>query len=125
MWFFKKNNVLVGKFDFRNLNIDLLTTDDFIYLDPPYLNTTATYNENCGWTENDEDDLYKLCEKLNEKGVKFGLSGVFSNKGIVNDKLIKWCEENKWNVYTFDKFSYMACGKGNSNATEVFIRNFS
>lgn len=122
--FFQSNNVFVEKCDFRTLDFDLLSKDDFVYLDPPYLNTTATYNENGGWTEEDEDDLYKLCEDLNARGIKFGLSNVFSDKGIRNDKLIKWCDENNWNIYVFDKVSYSACGKGNSNAKEVFIRNY-
>ena len=52
------------------------------------------------------------------------MSNVFINKGKTNDKLIEWCNENKWNVYTFDKFTYMACGKGNSNAKEVFIKTY-
>jgi DNA adenine methylase Dam len=120
--FFKKNNVLVGKCDFKNLNIDLLTTDDFVYLDPPYLNTTATYNNS--WKEKDENDLYKFCEELNNRGIKFGMSNVFLNKGKSNDKLKEWCEKNNWNVYTFNNFTYSACGKGNSEAVEVFIRNF-
>lgn len=110
--------------DFRNLKIDKLNKNDFVYLDPPYLNTTATYNENEGWTEKDEEDLYKLCEDLNDKGIKFGLSNVFENKGIKNEKLINWCNNKNWNVYTFDKFTYCACGKGNSNAKEVFITNY-
>ena len=87
-------------------------------------NITATYNEKNGWSVADEDDLYELCEGLDRKGVKFGLSNVFENKGIKNDKLISWCNEKGWNVYTFDKFTYMACGKGNSNAKEVFITNY-
>ena len=122
--FFGRDNVCIGQADFRGLNIDNLGDNDFVYLDPPYLNTTATYNENNGWNEKDEDDLYNLCEELHSKGIKFGLSNVFENKGIKNDKLINWCEENNWNVYTFDKFTYMACGKGNSNAKEVFITNY-
>ena len=122
--FFSRDNVYVTQSDFRNLDISTLSDDDFVYLDPPYLNTTATYNENNGWNEKDEDDLYSLCEELHRKGIKFGLSNVFENKGIKNDKLISWCEQNNWNVYTFDKFTYMACGKGNSNAKEVFITNY-
>ena len=122
--FFQNNRVCMGQSDFRTLNIDLLDSDDFVYLDPPYLNTNATYNEGNGWTESDESDLYKLCEALDEKGVKFGMSNVFSNKGIDNEKLIKWCEDKKWKVYTFDKFSYTACGKGNANTKEVFICNY-
>lgn len=123
--FFKRNNVCVGESDFRTLNVEHLTCDDFVYLDPPYLNATATYNENDGWSISDENDLYKLCEELNQKGIKFAMSNVFENKGVKNDKLIKWCDENNWNVYTFDKFTYMACGKGNSNAKEVLITNYN
>ena len=119
-----KNVQHITNYDFRMLKIDKLQEDDFVYLDPPYLNTTATYNENGGWTDKDEDDLYKLCEQLHNKNVKFGMSNVFENKGIKNDKLIKWCEDNNLNVYTFDKFTYCACGKGNSNAKEVFITNY-
>lgn len=122
--FFSKDNVFVGKNDFRNLNIELLGESDFVYLDPPYYNTNAVYNENGGWTEKDEDDLYKLCEQLNERGIKFGLNNVFINKNKENTKLIVWCERKGWNVYVFDKVSYSACGKGNSKAKEVFITNY-
>jgi DNA adenine methylase Dam len=111
--------------DFRDINIDLLKKDDFIYLDPPYLNTDATYNENKGWSINDENDLYKICEKLNNKGIKFGLSNVFQNKGIENKEIIQWCEDNDWNIYLFDKFTYCACGKGNADSKEVFITNYT
>lgn len=122
--FFNQSNVHIFNNDFRMLKVNKLNENDFVYLDPPYLNTTAVYNENGGWTEKDEDDLYALCEQLNEANIKFGLSNVFENKGNKNEKLINWCNKNNWNVYTFDKFTYMACGKGNSNAQEVFITNY-
>ena len=122
--FFKRDNVKINNGDFQKLCVEELNKDDFVYLDPPYFNTTATYNENNGWSEKDEATLYSLCERLNENDVKFGISNVFENKNIKNQKLIDWCDKNKWNVYTFDKFTYMACGKGNSNAKEVFITNY-
>ena len=122
--FFKRDNVKINNGDFQKLCVEELNKDDFVYLDPPYFNTTATYNENNGWSEKDEATLYSLCEMLNENDVKFGISNVFENKNIKNQKLIDWCDKNKWNVYTFDKFTYMACGKGNSNAKEVFITNY-
>jgi DNA adenine methylase Dam len=122
--FFKQDNVKINNGDFKKLGVEKLNKDDFVYLDPPYFNTTATYNENNGWTEDDENALYSICERLNKHGVKFGMSNVFENKGAKNQKLIDWCEKNNWNVYTFDKFTYMACGKGNSNAKEVFITNY-
>ena len=122
--FFKRDNVKINNGDFQKLCVKELNKDDFVYLDPPYFNTTATYNENNGWSEDDENTLYSLCERLNENKIKFGISNVFENKNTKNQKLIDWCDKNKWNVYTFDKFTYMACGKGNSNAKEVFITNY-
>ena len=122
--FFKRDNVKINNGDFQKLCVKELNKDDFVYLDPPYFNTTATYNENNGWSEYDENALYSLCERLNENEIKFGMSNVFENKNVKNQKLIDWCNKNRWNVYTFDKFTYMACGKGNSNAKEVFITNY-
>ena len=122
--FFSSNNVHISHFDFRKLPISKLHQNDFVYIDPPYLNTTATYNENNGWNQDDELSLYNFCESLNQANIKWGLSNVFENKGQSNISLIQWCEQNYWNIYTFDKFTYMACGKGNSQAKEVFICNY-
>ncbi len=122
--FFKRDCVEIKNNDYKVLNIEELSENDFVYLDPPYFNTTAVYNENGGWIENNENDLYEFCENLNTNGIKFGMSNVFENKGIKSQKLIDWCEKNNWNVYAFDKVSYSACGRGNSNAKEVFITNY-
>ena len=40
--------------DFRKLKIDGLKGGDFVYCDPPYLITVASYNENGGWGEQAE-----------------------------------------------------------------------
>lgn len=122
--FFNQDNVRIFNKDFKTLKIDKLNQNDFVYLDPPYLNTTATYNENGGWNIEDEDTLYDICERLSAQGIKWGMSNVFENKGIINQKLIEWCTNNNLKIYTFDKFTYMACGKGNSSAQEVYICNY-
>ena len=116
-------NNIVNK-DFKQLNLLQLKHNDFVYLDPPYFNTTATYNENGGWNMDDEITLYDTCEKLSTQGIKWGMSNVFENKGIINQKLINWCDENDLTIYTFDNFTYCACGKGNSNTQEVYICNY-
>ena len=110
--------------DFRSIIVETIGANDFVYLDPPYHNTTATYNESGGRSDRDEKDLYMFCERLMENNIKWGMSNVFENKGVINQNLINWCDANHLNVYTFDKFTYMACGKGNSNAKEVFITNY-
>ena len=122
--FFHRGSVITTNFDFRELKVDKLNPMDFVYLDPPYFNTTATYNENNGWSMQDDLDLFKLCERLDARHIRFGMSNVFKCKGKENTHLIEWCEKCGWRVYTFDNFTYMACGKGNSEAKEVYICNY-
>lgn len=122
--FFKKRNVKISSIDFKKVDTSGFDSGDYIYLDPPYLNTTATYTENEGWNEEDESKLYEFCENLTKNNIWFGISNVFENKGAVNQRIIDWCRDSKFKVYVFDKFTYMACGKGNSNAKEVFITNY-
>ena len=49
--------------NFRNFDVSKLGNSDFVYVDPPYLITCATYNEQGGWTEKDEKDLLVFLEK--------------------------------------------------------------
>ena len=97
-----------------------------VYCDPPYLITTATYNENGGWTENDERDLLELLDNLNDRGVRFALSNVFESKGKSNDILKEWAK--KYTVHYIDA-NYGSCNyqkkKKNENDTiEVLITNY-
>lgn len=128
-----KENILNNKYnaindiynkDFYELKECKFNEDDFVYLDPLYLNTTATYNENGGWTIEHEDKMYELCEYLNHKNIRFAISNIFHNKGVKNDKLIDLVNKNNFNVYHFDDFTYCSCGKGNSNTDEVLITNY-
>lgn len=101
-------------------------TQDFIYLDPPYSNTLAIYNEKRafgGWSIDDDFRLFDELEKLNKQGIKWGLSNVFENKGIRNEHLIKWCDDNGWYVHHLN-FTYSSLGKGNANSDEVYICNY-
>lgn len=123
--FFTNHNTKIYNRDFR----DLLSTENFseglfVYFDPPYLGTTATYNENNGWNENDEKDLYKILEYLTEHNVKWAVSNVINNKGKVNQMLKDWINNHNVNVHTFNGFTYSACGKGNSEAKEILIINY-
>lgn len=95
--------------DFRKIDIQKFDTKTFVYVDPPYLITCATYNEKNGWNETDEKDLLAYLDKLNAKGVKFALSNVLSNKGKTNKLLSDWINKNKYRVVALD-YSY-----GNSN----------
>ena len=66
-----------------------------MYLDPPYMNTLASYNEKGGWTTKDNKDLLGYIGKAIGLGIKVVISNVFQNRGKVHQQLIDWCEDNK------------------------------
>ena len=52
----------------EDLDINQYDKEDlFIYADPPYLITTATYNEKNGWNVYKEKELLKLLDSINSK----------------------------------------------------------
>lgn len=116
--------IYINHSDFREYKRREFEKDDFIYLDPPYLDTTATYNENGGWTMQDENDLHMFCDDLTNRNIKWGMSNVYENKGIINEQLKQWQKNKGYRVHCFDDFTYCSCGKGNSNTKEVFIMNY-
>ena len=81
--------------DFRSLDLASVSRDDFVYADPPYLVTTASYNENGGWTENDEKDLLELLDRIHATGCRFALSNVTQSNGKENRLLIDWIDRNR------------------------------
>lgn len=123
----KEQNCEFTCLDFRKFDISILTRDDFVYIDPPYLITCATYNEKGGWTENDEKDLLKFLDKLNENGIHFGLSNVLKSKGNENNILITWLNQSKYRTinlnYSYSNSNYHIKNK-TSNSEEVLIINY-
>lgn len=81
--------------DFRDISLDEYTKKSFFYVDPPYLITCATYNEQDGWTEEDERELLSYLEKLDKKGIRFALSNVLESKGKKNEILSAWIKKHK------------------------------
>lgn len=111
--------------DFRKLNIEKLGAEDFVYCDPPYLITVASYNENGGWGEQAERELLNKLDGLNEAGVRFALSNILESKGKSNEALKKWAE--KYRVIYLDcdhsNCSYHRKDK-TSKDVEVLIVNY-
>lgn len=81
--------------DFRTVNLDEYTDKSFFYADPPYLITCASYNEQNGWTEKDEQDLLSYLEELDRRGIRFALSNVLESKGRKNVILDDWIKKHK------------------------------
>ena len=123
----KSKNIEFINSDFREFAIET-TNNTLVYCDPPYFLGTASYNENGGWTEQDEIDLLNYLAILDSKGVKFALSNVIEHKGNKNIILEAWIKEHKYNVHIID------CDYNNSNyhkqqgsitkTTEVLITNY-
>lgn len=114
--------------DFRRLDLDKISeVNSFLYLDPPYYLGDASYNENGGWTEKDEEDLLDFLKLCDEKQIRFALSNVIEHKGKIHNKLLDWCLSNGFNI------NYINCSYSNSNyhikdkslvTREVLITNY-
>lgn len=114
--------------DFRTISPDEFTNKSFFYVDPPYLITCATYNEQNGWTEQDEKDLLLYLCELDKRGIRFALSNVLENKGKKNDILYEWLERNeKFRViplnFNYSNSNYQTKRK-KSVTKEVLVVNY-
>lgn len=121
----KNKNIFFDNKDFKNINYDEFTTDDFVYADPPYLITTATYNEQGGWTEREEKCLLSILDSLNFRGIRFALSNVLESKGKTNEILLQWSKKYKvYNLnYNYSNSNYQKKNKSNKDV-EVLITNY-
>ncbi len=115
--------------DFRELPNEDWNDKTFVYVDPPYLITCATYNEQDGWNETLEKELLAYLDDLHERGIRFALSNVLRSKGKENNILIEWVNKNigKYRViyldYNYANSNYQTKDK-TSKAEEVLIVNY-
>ena len=114
--------------DFREFYEYTYKHGDFIYIDPPYLITCATYNEQGAWTEQDEIDLLQFLDFIDSKKISFALSNVLKSRGKSNNILQEWLSKNKKYIIHYLNYSY-----ANSNyqikdkdsvSVEVLITNY-
>ena len=115
--------------DFRNFDVGKTSKKDFVYADPPYLITCATYNEKGSWNISDEIDLLKFLDKLQNNGIKFALSNVLRSKGKENKILLEWLDKNS-KIYRVVHLKYSYANSNyhktdrNAESDEVLIMNY-
>lgn len=117
--------------DFRNVNLDLLSQNDFLYADPPYLISCGSYNDGKrgfkGWSINDDIDLMNTLDKLNLRGIRFAMSNVIEHKGVKNITLQQWASKNGYSVHkintNYNNSNYHSRNKENKTQ-EVLITNY-
>lgn len=118
-----------SNYDFSDFDISKLNSNSFVYADPPYLITCATYNEQDGWNEQKEKNLLDFLDRLNANGIKFALSNVLRSKNKENAILINWANKNpnKYKVinlnYDYNNSNYQTKNK-DSVTEEVLIINY-
>jgi DNA adenine methylase len=120
----KELDVIFTSYDFRRFDVRGIHSKDFVYCDPPYLLTTATYNEQGGWTNEDEQELLNYLTTLDKNNVKFALSNVLESKGNENKMLKQWAKD--YNVHLL-KNSYRNSNYQRRNTgkdLEVLITNY-
>lgn len=134
---FNKNvyNALINYLDFRRNNeIAFENTDyqkflnkiefkekDYVFLDPPYLISMSEYNKL--WNDKKEVELCKFLDKLDEKGIRFGITNLIYHKGKENETFNKWSK--KYNVYDIES-NYISFNDNTikKDSKEVFVTNY-
>ena len=115
--------------DFWEFDTAALTSRDFVYVDPPYLITCATYNEQGGWGEEAERDLLAFLDRLNSRNIPFALSNVLRSKGKENTILLQWLADHAQHYsaipleHSYSNSSYHTKDK-TSASEEVLITNY-
>lgn len=117
---------------FTNFDLTPFGVNDFIYVDPPYLIADCYYNIGAEeatqrWEQKDDLNLFAYLTAANEKGIHWAMSNFTHNKGIVNEKLIEWIEDNHWNVHDVnsDYHNCVHCKiQTDEPVVEVIITNY-
>lgn len=115
----KNENIAFTNSDFREFVDYAFKSNDFLYCDPPYFNSTATYNENKNWTDKEEKDLLAMLENTS---VKWALSNNFKT----NPELRNWAERKGYTIHYLDG-GYKNCNyhkKDKNDDIEVLITNY-
>lgn len=107
---------------FENL-IDNVTTETFVYADPPYRSTLGVYNDGRrgfeGWTIKHEQELCSFLDRIDEIGASFMLSYVFDVDDFHNDEMTKWATDKQYNI-----IDVQATQGRYNNRREVLITNY-
>lgn len=124
----KKLNYLCEDFCDEKVK-EIIKKVDFIYIDPPYLITTAVYNETNNWNEEKEKKLLRLIDYIISIKKPFILSNVIKKAGKENIILKKWLQKNVEKVnldyinFSYGNAHYQKKDKSNSEI-EVMIYNY-
>ena len=96
---------------------------DLGLFDPPYLNTTATYNESDGWNSGLDGRLLSKIDDAAEKGFKFVYFNQIESKCVINENLKEWSK--KYNVKILkDTTKSCSYNRKSGKTVEIMIWNY-
>lgn len=95
--------------------------NDFIYFDPPYLISNSEYNKL--WNDTKEIELYYYLDKLDEMGIKWGITNLLNHKGKTNEILLSWMK--KYDFYDIQS-NYISYNDNTikNDSKEVYVTNY-
>jgi adenine-specific DNA-methyltransferase len=117
----KTKNVVFNSQSFEELHIPQ-GENTLVYLDPPYLLTTGSYNDGKrgfkGWNHREEIKLFSFMENLDQNGNRIMFSYVVKHGGKVNQDLLDWLKTHKnFNLFELD-------GIKGRKRNEILITNY-
>jgi DNA adenine methylase len=119
-------NIQFTCFDFAEFDFSNLTENDFVYCDPPYLISRATYEK--GYNKTKEYKLLEILDNLHQRNIKFALSNVLEHKGKENDALKNWLNKNRYLKINYIHADYSNCNyqtnRKKKTSIEVLITNY-
>lgn len=96
------------------------TSQDFIYLDPPYLITFSEYNKI--WNEDNEIRLINCLDRLNSQGIRFAISNILWHKKRYNGIFNEWAQ--KYDIIHI-KSNYISYhDNSEKDSYEVLVKNY-
>jgi DNA adenine methylase len=96
------------------------TSQDFVYLDPPYLITFSEYNKL--WNEDSEMRLIDFLDRLNSRNIRFAVSNVLWHRKRYNGTFNEWAQ--KYNIVKI-RSNYISFNDNTEkNTCEVLVKNY-
>ena len=119
----KSMNIVFKSMDYKRFEKDI-EKGDFVYCDPPYLNSCGAYNDGKrgfnGWDETQEKELLEFLTRLHKRGIKFMLSNMMTRNSIENQHLKKWIKDNGYTVIKNDKMTL----RNRQDRQEIIVINY-
>lgn len=95
-------------------------TDDFIYLDPPYLISFSEYNKL--WNTDTEKRLLNLLDELDRSNIRFAISNIIRHKNMYNEIFDKWSKN--YNVHDITSNYISFHDNTQKGSYEVLVTNY-